>query len=121
MSSSRQVPQRAIHGPLDECYTCGARFLYHEQLVQHMNDEAHWPTCEICGEQFRRGSQLESHLENKHHFWCKECGRTFATQRGLIDHMNALEHRGPIHKCRTCNEMFSAVTRRDRHERDQRH
>ncbi|KAM0446052.1 hypothetical protein ACHAO4_009497 [Trichoderma viride] len=118
MSSSRHPSQRVIHGPLDECYTCGAKFLYHEQVIQHMTEEGHWPTCEFCGDRFRRVTQLELHLEAKHYFWCKDCGKTFATQRGLVDHMAAKGHQGPTHKCRQCNSMFATPGARDSHQTD---
>lgn len=121
MSSSRRVTQRVIHGPLHECYTCGEHFFHHEQAILHMTEEGHWPTCEICGDRFRRITQLETHLETKHHFWCQECSKTFATQRGLLDHMAAKGHRGPIHKCRHCNSMFSTEEIRDRHQRTKQH
>ncbi|EHK42565.1 uncharacterized protein TrAtP1_002414 [Trichoderma atroviride] len=119
MSSSRR--QRVIHGPLHDCDTCGAQFLFHEQLILHMTDEGHWPTCEFCGDRFRRVNALEIHVEAKHHFWCKVCRKTFATQRGLIDHMEAKGHRGPIHKCRNCNAMFGTVAGRDAHQTEKGH
>ncbi|KAL6900001.1 hypothetical protein GGI43DRAFT_384177 [Trichoderma evansii] len=121
MSSSRRVTQRVIHGPLHECYTCGAQFLFHEEVILHMTNEGHWPTCEFCGTRFRRVTQLETHLERYHYYKCKECERTFATQRGLVDHMRAKGHEGPIHKCRTCNLMYQTETGRDNHQTAQGH
>ncbi|KAL7918461.1 hypothetical protein ACQKWADRAFT_323798 [Trichoderma austrokoningii] len=121
MSSSRPTSQRVVHGPLHDCDTCGAQFLFHEELIRHMTNDGHWPTCEFCGDRFRRINQLELHLAAKHWHKCSECERTFRSQRGLMDHMRTKGHQGPIHKCRTCNAMFSFEASRDNHQQARGH
>jgi hypothetical protein len=68
---------------------------------------------------------LTRHCQNglnmNHNENCMTCDRGFGSRRAAVQHMDALQHWGPLVKCETCDREFSTQRSADQHMKDTGH
>ncbi len=102
------------------CEQCGKQFETRQGLKRHVNQHKGFFKCKICQKVFGSENELAHHIKRSHDSVeseagiCEECGKQFATRRGLERHMN--QHKG-MFKCDVCQKVFGSVNDLGRHNK----
>lgn len=86
------------------CFTCGKQFKHLFSLKKHyqVHQEPAFK-CSICGKQLKNKDTLNGHMNrhnNVRNYNCEECGDTFCTSSGLINHKK--KHKIENVQCHLC-------------------
>lgn len=105
-----------------KCTTCGVAFISKSKLTTHskthQNIRPH--VCTVCDKNFRAPANLRDHFRAEHTtdkpFVCPECGKAFAKQKLLSQHMQ-LHTTEKQYECRFCALKFAQLAGKHGHER----
>ncbi|CAH1785127.1 unnamed protein product [Owenia fusiformis] len=103
-----------VHGNKEglkiECDLCEDRFRSQEHLEGHLNMQhrRYAPfKCNTCKKSFHYRHSLTNHQVTCKggQVKCRECGATFTSMSGRIDHYNA-KHGDTVYKCKACDKTY---------------
>ncbi|GAB0096616.1 zinc finger protein weckle [Sergentomyia squamirostris] len=117
---------RAVHSNEElpfVCSKCPKRFVTETKLrvheMIHLPDEEKFKhPCPYCGKKFAEMRQVQTHIRVVHQgdrpFICEQCGKSFATKRGLAEHRVTHSDEYPFH-CPHCPKKFKSNPLLKRH------
>ena len=94
---------------ITECLDCGKDFKYPSKLERHLGSNNRCPK-----KLYTNGEKLYREKE----FYCKDCEKSFSTERTFDYHKDFVCRGVPSKVCRHCRKVFSSVVSRSRHERN---
>jgi len=101
------------------CQHCRRCFKNKNGFENH-NSDVHSVPCDACEENFPTLEALRQHQASKVHCYCRSCQCFFSTEEGKAQHMNSSIHATQF-GCYDCGRIFASENALDQHLRDKGH